>query len=173
MKPETEKKLNKIKRISKILRTICKVLLAIAVCVFLLAMVAILNGRATLNFFDVSILLATLPLSCRLGLAVITAFTMAITFKWLYHLYRLFGNYGTGNIFTTESAGQIRQLGITALLWFGVNILWAVAAFAFVRPPPQTLQFHSDSLVIGAVIIVISWFMEMAAEMREENELTV
>ena len=30
------------------------------------------------------------------------------------------------------------------------------------------------SLVVnGLIIVAISWFMEMAAEMREENELTV
>jgi hypothetical protein len=30
-----------------------------------------------------------------------------------------------------------------------------------------------SQVVIGLVIVVISWFMEMAAEMREEQELIV
>jgi hypothetical protein len=30
-----------------------------------------------------------------------------------------------------------------------------------------------STLVNGLIIVAISWFMEMAAEMREENELTV
>jgi hypothetical protein len=99
---------------------------------------------------------------------------MAVKFKGIYHLYRLFGNYATGNIFTAGSTGQIRQLGITALLWFGVNILFAVATIAFVRPPPtHRIPFHFDSLATGVVIIVISWLMQMGAEMREENELTI
>ena len=97
---------------------------------------------------------------------------LAVGLKGFYHLYRLLGNYGRGDIFTTESAGQIRQLGITVLLWYGANILWAVTAAA-VEPSPFSIQFRSESLVTGPIIIVISWFMEMAAEMREENELTI
>jgi hypothetical protein len=174
MKPETEKKLKKIKRISNVLRTICKVLLAIVTCGFVLVTVAILVGHGTLNLSEVSNFpLTTVAIPARLGLAVMTALTLAVPLKGLYHLHRLFGNYGRGDIFTTESAGQIRQLGITVLMGFGVNILWVVTAFNFMRSSPQTIQFHSDGLVIGPVIIVISWIMEMAAEMREENELTV
>ncbi len=36
-----------------------------------------------------------------------------------------------------------------------------------------SISCRPDALVVGLVVIVISWFMEMAAEMREENELTV
>ncbi len=175
MKPETEKRLKKIQRISKVLRTICKVLLALMMCGFLFVIVLILGGWGRLYFplLDNPIKLAPLAPSSRLVFAVVCALVMAVKLKGVYHLYRLFGDYATGNIFTTESAGQIRQLGITALLWFGVNILF-VATMAFVRPSPTyNIGFHSDSLVTGFVIIVISWFMQMGAEMREENELTI
>ena len=97
---------------------------------------------------------------------------LAVGLKGFYHAYRLFGNYGRGEVFTAESARHIRQLGITVLLWFGTNILWASTATAL-EPAPMSIQFQSDALVTGPIIIVISWFMEMAAEMREENELTI
>jgi uncharacterized membrane protein YeiB len=201
MRPETEKKLKKIKRISKFLRAICKVLLALVTCGFLVAMVAILGGQGTLTFDDshtlqmhdllhahagggtltssddsahVPIRLASLMAPARLLLAVSVALMMAVNFKVLYHLHRLFSNYGRGEIFTTESVSQIRQLGITALLWAGVTFLWCFTSIALTQSHfPSSVQVHSDSLAIGAVIIVISWFMEMAAEMCEENELTV
>ena len=174
MRPESEKRLKKIERISKVLRLICKVLLVLLICGFLFVTGTTLAGRGRLYFLDVSFELAPLAPSSRLVFAVIVALVMAVKLKGIYHLYRLFGNYATGNIFTTESAGQIRQLGITALLWFGVNILFAVATIAFVPPPStHTIPFHSDSLVAGVVIIVISWLMQMGAEMREENELTI
>jgi hypothetical protein len=36
------------------------------------------------------------------------------------------------------------------------------------------ISSHGGNLMmIGLIIVAISWFMEMAAEMREENELTV
>jgi len=198
MKPETEKRLKKIKRISKILRVICKVLLALVMCGFL---VAILAGQGTLTFDDshalqmhdllharasegnltssddpvhVPIRLAPLTVPARLLLAVSVTLMMAVNFKVLYHLHRLFSNYGRGDIFTTESVGQIRQLGITALLWAGATFLWCFTAIALTQSHfPSFVQVHTDSLAIGAVIIIISWFMEMAAEMREENELTI
>src|SRR5579862_6030160 len=110
MKPETEKRLAKIKRISNVLRTICKVLLALVTCGFLVAMVALFVGRGNISFFDESVPLTPLTLPARLLLVVITAFSMAVAFRGFYHLYRLLGNYGRGDIFTIESAGHIRQL---------------------------------------------------------------
>ena len=175
MKPETEKRLKKIKRMSNILRVICKVVLVFVTCVFLAAMVGILTGRGTISFFDGTVLpLAVLTVPTRLVLAVNTALMMAVGLKGFNHLYRLLGNYGRGHIFTTDSAGHIRQLGITVLLWYGSNILWVFSAIALQQThSPISIRFHSDSLVTGPIIIVISWFMEMAAEMREENELTI
>ncbi|HTS18724.1 MAG TPA: DUF2975 domain-containing protein [Verrucomicrobiae bacterium] len=172
MKPEMEMKLQKIKRVSNIFRSICKMGLVLAACVFVAATVAILTGHGTLSFSGFSVPLAPLTFPSRFVLAAITALTIAVGVKGIYHLYQLFGNYGRGDIFTTESAGQIRQLGITVLLWYGANLLWAFTAVA-VQRTPVVGQFHSDSLVTGPIIIVISWFMEMAAEMREENELTI
>jgi DUF2975 family protein len=177
MKPETEKKLKKIKRISNILRAICKVLFVIVICGFLVSLVAILVGRGgTLTFFDNSIPIQLAPLTgpARLLVIVVVALIMAVFFKSLYHLHRLFGNYGRGDIFTIDSAGQIRQLGITALLSAAANFLWGFTALALTQAHlPHEFQFHADGLFIGPVVIAISWFMEMAAEVREENELTV
>jgi hypothetical protein len=173
MRPESEKRLKKIQRISKVLRSICKVLLVLMICAFPFIIGEILAGSGPLLLHN-PVELATLAPSSRLVFAAIGALVIAVKLKGTYHLYRLFGNYATGNIFTTESAGQIRQLGITVLLWFGVNILLDVTAIAFVRPSPtHGIQFHFDSLITGFVIIVISWFMQMGAEMREENELTI
>jgi hypothetical protein len=39
---------------------------------------------------------------------------------------------------------------------------------------PGAAEFEGvGKIVNGLIIVAISWFMEMAAEMREENELTV
>ena len=177
MKPETESRLKKIKRISNISRAICKVLFALAICLSLLGLIAMIAGRGTLAFADARIPLEPLALPSRLMLAVTFALSMAIMVKGLYHLHRLFGNYGRGDIFTTECAAQIRQLGITAILWAGATFLWtsAAAAISLAQSHSSNINVHFDGncLVIGPVIVVISWFMEMAAEMREENELTV
>jgi hypothetical protein len=37
----------------------------------------------------------------------------------------------------------------------------------------KSFQAHFDAFGIGAIIIVIAWFMDMAVDLREENELTI
>jgi hypothetical protein len=172
---QTEKNLEKITRVSRVLQMLCKALLALTVLLFVAATTAILaGGSVTINFFEVFIPVAPLSLSARLMLIGILALSMGVMFKGLYHLNKLFSSYARGEIFTTQTARQIRQLGITAILWAGVGIMWAVAAVCF-DPTRHAISFqlHLDSIFMGVVIIVISWFMDAAAEMREENDLTI
>jgi hypothetical protein len=65
-------------------------------------------------------------------------------------------------------------LGITAILWACVNIIRAVALANITNTPlSMPYQLRLDSVVIGVVIILVSWFMAAAAELREENDLTI
>jgi Protein of unknown function (DUF2975) len=175
MRPETEQKLDKIKRISTGLRAVCKCLLVLIALLFIAASVGILAGAGVIiRSFDLLFPVAPLALSARLGLIAILALSLGVITKGLYHLDRLFSYYACGAFFTTQTANQIRQLGITAILWTGVNIIWLVAALRLSPAQrPMSYQLHLDSLFIGVVIIVISWFMDAAAEMREENDLTI
>jgi hypothetical protein len=113
-----------------------------------------------------------LTLAHRLILGAVTAVTCGVLLKCFYHLHRLFGNYSRGEIFTRESVGQLRQFGIACLLWGVMNFLW-ISSLAFSMRPPQTFQAHAGSFGIGVVIVVIAWFMDMAVDLREENELTI
>jgi hypothetical protein len=113
-----------------------------------------------------------LALGHRLILGVVTAVTFGTLFKCFYHLHRLFGNYASGEIFTRESVGQLRQFGIACLLWGVMNFLW-VLSLATSTHPSQTFVYHADSFAIGVIIIVIAWFMEIAVDLQEENELTI
>ena len=97
-------------------------------------------------------------------------------FKCLYHLYRLLGNYSRGEIFTKGSAEQIRQWGLAwtllGVVKFAIRFLPRVVSIPSNMPLSEGLD-GLDEVVSGLIIVAISWFMEMAAEMREENELTV
>jgi hypothetical protein len=175
MQPETQQKLDKIKRVSNALRVVCKCLLALTALLFIAATVGILVGTGvTIRSFDLLFPVDSLSVPARLALIDILALSLGVIFKGLYHLDRLFSYYARADFFTTQTAHQIRQLGITAILWAGVNILWLVAAMGLsTAPHPLSYRLHLDSLFIGVVIIVISWFMDAAAEIREENELTI
>jgi Protein of unknown function (DUF2975) len=175
MRPETEMKLEKVKRISARLRAVCRGFAVLLAILFVVASVGVLVGSgATVSFREMQVPVASLTLAARLALIALIALSMGVLFKGLHHLDRLFRDYTSGNIFTTETAGQIRQLGITSILWTGVNVVWLVAGFGLTNAsPPTSFPLHLDSLIIGIIIIVISWFMDAAAEMREENDLTI
>jgi hypothetical protein len=175
MRPEAEKKLNKIKRFSSVLRRICQGFMGLMGILFVVAVVASLVGRGgTITAFDVTIPMRGLPLHQRLGLAGAIALAIGVLVKSLYHLQRLFASYANGEIFSRATARQIRQLGYSALLWAAANIVWlSVAAVLLHTRAPHAYTFQSDMLAIGAVVVVVSWFMDIAAELQEENDLTI
>ncbi len=69
-------------------------------------------------------------------------------------------------------SAQLRQFGIACLLWGVMSFLW-VLSLAISTHPARSFQGHVDAFGIGAIIIVIAWFMDMAVDLREENELTI
>jgi hypothetical protein len=103
------------------------------------------------------------------GLVAVTA---GLLFKCGYHLYRLLGNYSRGEIFTAGSVEQIRQWGIACVLFGTAKFGALFVPFAGAREYMSSGQ-GLGSVVNGLIIVGISWFMAMAAEMREEQELIV
>jgi hypothetical protein len=111
----------------------------------------------------------------------------------LYYLLRLLGNYSRGEIFTRDSALQIRRWGLVFVLWGGIQFVSMFVpggdlshpAPIGTKSPTQSYgaevkdhlsdwqRYGGGRMVNGLIIVAISWFMEMAAEMREEQELIV
>jgi hypothetical protein len=172
MQTDTQAKLQKIKKVGIVLRIICKGLLALVTLLGLCCVVFVAFGVGGINYDNVIFRTAELPLGHRLILGAVTALAFGVLFKCFYHLHRLFGNYSRGEIFTRESVGQLRQFGIACLLWGVTNFLW-ISSLALSAHPAKTFHGHADSLAIGTVILVIAWFMGMAVDLREENELTI
>jgi hypothetical protein len=175
MRLENQVRFRKIQRISSVLRAFCMVFLALIAIGFVVVTVALVVGRgASIGFYNVWFNLADLTARGRFIVGVLAALTFGVMFRCIYHLHRLMGNYSHGEIFTKDSAGQIRQFGIGCALWGGVELLWAFIPRAVLAHPPNPIQAHGGDLVVsGLIVVTISWFMEMAAEMQEENELTV
>lgn len=172
MRPEIQAKLQQIKNVSIFFRVICKVLLALITLTGVGCVVSVAFGVGGVNYDNAIFGTAGLTLGHRLVLGAVAALTWAILFKCLYHLHQLFGNYSRGEIFTRESVGHIRQFGIACLLWGFMGFLW-IASLAVAVHTAKTFHGHADSFVIGAVIIAIAWFMDMAVDLSEENELTI
>jgi len=179
MRAENEARLKKIRGISGLLR---------AVCMAFLLLTAI-NGLVMLTYI---FLVHGTTMRSRMVGGVHFTIQWAGMFFCLYYLFRLLGNYSRGEIFSRDSAMQIRRWGLVCVLWGATQFVqiyvpWAV--WAHPTPIPASdrqsygvevkdhlvdWQVHGGGrMVNGLIIVAISWFMEMAAEMREENELTV
>jgi hypothetical protein len=188
MRPENEARLRKIRLVSSILRGVCKLVLGLIVLEgvrieqkILFPGKVLLGVYGTLGFwFPV----APLTARGRVVVGLLAAVMVAIIFKCVYHLHRLLGYYARGEVFTGDSVWQLRQWGWMCALWGVMKITWPLIerAIALHQPSalgtivlhqPSALVFPGDMVVTGLGIVAISWFMEMAAEMREENELTV
>jgi hypothetical protein len=108
--------------------------------------------------------------------AVLVLLSGAAVWKALAHLRRLLDNYSRREIFTADSARQIRSFGISCMLWVIVKVAWAFVPLLVLSNRPASVVLTSDPLAVGfvgAVIVVISWFAEMATTLREENDLTI
>jgi hypothetical protein len=174
MNPSNETQLRKIERYSNLLRAVCTALFFPVVLITIAAMVAVLAATtAHLNFEGQVFVPSELALVPRLILTVAVLLAGAVAAKCLFHLRRLACNYMRREIFTIDSARQIRAFGFTCILWGVVKIVWA---FLPMLIPAHRLSVYStsiDPILMGAVIVGISWFAEMAAALREENDLTV
>ncbi len=172
MRSENQTKLNKIRRVSVVLRVLCKGLLGLIACIGVASIVCVTFGVGGIDFDGIVLKTGGLGVGHRLALGLVTGVAWAILFKCLFHLHLLFGNYSRGEIFTRYSVGQMRKFGIACVLWCVANFLWLLSLALSMRSA-TTFSANAGAFVVGAVIIAIAWFMEMAVEMREENDLTI
>lgn len=174
MRPENQAKLNKIRKVSVIFRLICKGVLALITFIGLGSIVCVTLGIGGIDFDGALFQTSGLSFIHRLLLGVVTVVTWGIAFKGFYHLHRLFGNYSRGEVFTRDSVGQLRKFGVASVLWGVMSFLWLVS-LAISMHPAKTFRGGADasSIVVGVAIIVIAWFMDMAVDLREENDLTI
>lgn len=172
MQTNIQTRLQRIKKASIILRAICTGLLVLIAFIGICSVICLTFGVGGVSFDNMVVGTAGLALGRRLILGAVCAFALGALFKCFYHLRRLFGNYSRGEIFTRESVGQLRQFGVACLLWGVLSFVWGLS-LALSANPVKPFRGHFDSLVIGVVIVAISWFMDMAVDLREENELTI
>jgi hypothetical protein len=180
MRPENEARLKKIQAISGLLRAVCTAFLVLPVFIELVML---------------SYLFSVHGMPIRMRFVMGTNFTLqwAGMFFCVYYLHRLLGNYSRGEIFSRDSAMQIRRWGLVCVLWGATQFVQIyVPAAVWAHPAPISTPDHIQSygspvkdqladwqrhgggrMVNWLIIVAISWFMAMAAEMREENELTV
>lgn len=174
MNTSSEAKLRQIERASFVLRAICTALYIPVVVLAIAATVSILGGwTAHIKIHDQTYVPSELALPARLMLATVVLAAAAVSFKGLGHLRRLLANYARREIFTLDSARHIRQFGVTCVMWGFLKLVMVFLPLMLATQGKRTVNLTIDTILIGLVIIGISWFAEMAAGLREENDLTI
>ena len=172
MPTQTQMKLHKIEIASKIFRTICDGLLVLVALLGLAAVICVTFGVGGINFDGHVFVTTGLTLIHRLAIGLLTAAAWGILVKSFYHLRHLFRIFSRGQVFARESVHQLRQFGVAYLLWAAMSFAWRLSLALSVHPT-QTVRAYGDSFVIGVFAVVLAWFMDMAVDLREENELTI
>jgi hypothetical protein len=202
MRPENEARLRKIERTSKVLRWVCKGFLVLCVLRFLImAGTVALSAMQHHGFIwgDSNVVQYQLTVGGETVICGYYTLLWAAAFLCVFYLHRLLGNYSRGEIFTQDSARQIRRWGLACVLWGVMGFLWnMVPGAVFTHPIPissqspipeyaraakpepgdwsngKFVQPHGGGMMgNGLAIVAISWFMAMAVDLQEENELTV
>ena len=181
MNPQVEARLERVKRTSRSARRVCYLLMVLAGLAAIVGIAAVLTIPESLtcdigglrqpcsNLPAGALALTTLALLGGLTLAGLA----------LHRLARLFHNYANGEIFTRGSVREIRLLGYVAVAYAIFRVALFVATLAvFAGSEGDWIGDLRFELPIGAVVVaslllLLSWIMDVGAEIREENELTV
>ena len=114
-----------------------------------------------------------------LGVDMIPTGIRMLSWWWLF---LLFGCFTAGEIFTRNTVKYIRRTGWTVLIGAGfmpIHEALMTVALTIQNPPGERMvAFSIDSanleeIVIGGIIILVSWIMDEGRELRETEELTV
>lgn len=174
--------MNKIKLLAKRCRVFFTVL-AILWVLFALA-IWFCSQTSLLNFwggtFGIDPGMITLtPITRSLGFLV-TLLPIGTILYITYLLIKLLKNYEQSYLFTLANARTIRKLGLSLYLWAFCNIIFKtllVLVLTTENPPHQKLLTLSltgmdiQSLVVGSVILLLSWVMIEAQIIAEDNAL--
>ena len=168
-----QEKLGRIKKASNVARSICTVLLVLTILLGLGCVVSVGFGVGAISYGSSRFSTADYAPGLRVGLGLVTALAMGALFKCFYHLQRLFGSYSRGEVFTRECVGQLRQFGVACLLWGLTSFVWIVSLALSAHSAKTFYYGRADSIAIGIILITVAWFMDMAVDLQEENELTI
>jgi len=123
-----------------------------------------------------------LPLQTLLIAMLVSLLPMAVAIYGVVNLRGLFSLYERAIIFSEHNVNYFRRLGYALIMWVAANFLFVVMisiALTFNNAPGERLvvaEFDvSDALtlIIAAVILLISWVMKEGARLKDEQAYTV
>ncbi|OMH33906.1 DUF2975 domain-containing protein [Motiliproteus sp. MSK22-1] len=139
-------------------------------------------GVIQLSFNIDSLTQLNLSYTTRLLAAFASLLVASIVLYALSILIRLFRNYENGNIFTQENARYYQKLGYCLFYWVAGGVIYGGAIsviLSFNNPPGErilSLGFAGIdflTIVLGFLVLIISWVMKEAYQIADENSQTI
>lgn len=171
--PDIESKLRRIERYSSLIRAIASAIIVPIAILVLVVCASPFVSHSQLTYFGVKLPVSELTATGRVILSGLALVSGAVVITALVHLRRLMDNYSRREIFTADSARQLRKLGVSCMVWGVVKAAWGFMPLLVLAQRGQPVRIESDTIMIGFVIVLLSWFAEMAAELRAEADLTI
>jgi Protein of unknown function (DUF2975) len=158
--PKANVRLNRIQKVSGILKTIF----------FIVTIICIIGGVglcfAFLNFHGGQ--------KIKFGLDAGFEFTCAI---WSSFCYKLFDLYSKGELFTARIVHAIQRVGYAYFLMALVGFISRIVSVHLAKTSSEwqwsSLTGLLTSLFPGLLILFIAWIMDEGRKIQEEQELTV
>jgi len=184
MKPSTETRLEKVKRTSRSARRACYLLMVLILIMAGVMALTTVGLPEPLTCKGPEVSSVPRPCSDLAPQVVVFAYValvgvIALVLAALHRFARLFGNYSRGEIFTRASVRELRWVGYIAVGYAAFQGVLFIAALALVAngavESPATLGYDVPfgPILMAAGVMLLSWVMDVGAEIREENELTV
>jgi bacteriorhodopsin len=187
MTPETAAKLQKVKKYSASLRNLFRFFFVSVILGWFARMLVAWTGPkpSEPDVVEIAHLVFTgdsVPAEVRVIAYAYFTLGLAISLKIFFHLIKLFALYAQGKIFDAENVHQIRQVGYTILI---SPILWLLTLFIplFIATDGVTVATSPNlglniggvfnEVILGTIILVVSWIMDVGRELREEQDLVV
>ncbi len=176
------KNLCQIQRVSKRFRLF---FVALIICMPLLSLVywmAFNNQHDDVTFILHSSISGKLDFTTRLFLFAISLIPVSVAMFGAYTLAKLFKLYENAIVFSAENVKHYRALGFIAIFWViaeFIRIPLASLAISLNNPPGERFitmgleLVDIATLIIGSIIVLISWVMEEGRRLEDEQAHTI
>lgn len=183
--------MNRIKHVSLFFRTVFQILFITLPIILVIAWVTspeslvIMDGFINMSFiprpYINNILHSLTPMDRLLGFGI-SSMPMLVELYILYSLIKLFGLYSKGEIFSVNNVKHIRNIGYALLITQVINPIYeGLMGVALTWHNPHGHRFAAFTLdqtnfgiiLVGLIVILISWIMAEGCRLREEQQLTI
>ncbi len=182
MTPEAAQRLEKVQKYSGSFRRLFRFLFVVVALALVVQTLLIVTGAepygASVRIGNTEYSGDPIPFVIRAIAWLGTTLSLGVLLKLNFHLIKLFGLYADGRLFNRENVHQIRQIGITVLLFPALWVLGLIVPGFLptddvARSVMSSGQHPFAELIVGAIIIVVAWIMDVGRELREEQDLVV